>query len=565
MIQTHQSTSDTKQAEGDHANQSVGEYALPEGVIYAPQSSNDKILSLQQTVGNQAVVQMMRQGTIKPAKSKPSSFNPRSFAMASPATTSPSSIQRRLKTTSADLTGKQARTGVVDEKKDNAALSTFRAIEKALDKYHQTGDEDFDNQAKFLKTIIDKCRAWLGDKSHKKAKDQEKRNSLSKLEVDAQYEYRRVIITKEIGVPRQMVDGFDLGTIDEFWLVVVNFDTKNVKGAMDAFKNVKGKLGDGAGLIESFMKRNQIEKIDPKLAAIMGGSSVKSSKAEKQDAINLIKAQAQAKLARLTDLHGQYAEAEMKMQADMKKPDNQRTLKQTDFPILTQGNLLNMEYTMLKMQKEHYKGLADGTAIKDKKKNKLFKDFKDTELTGLMGYTSNLYGAINSPLRSDVGDSSKFTGGHRALAGSITSALHKLKPYAGQVYRHGGDFPGYATVNIPGAIVSDMAPLSTAKSASGPASAGEMHEVLEILISKTGRDVSEASLFTTGEDEILFAPGTRFRVVATFQRERASWNTPHKSYQWSPTDHPKFKQAMEIVDKDTKKNSFHRVVYKEEV
>lgn len=538
----------------------------PDEVATSPQTPSDNILHLQQSFGNQAVIQMMREGQLKQSNPTASAFNPNAFAIASTATKSP--IQRRLRTTSADLSGKQGNK-FLGKIVDNAALSTFRAIEKALDEYHKTGEDDGDAQSVLLRTIVEKCRSWLNDKSHVGTDDDTKRASLTQLEIDAKYEYRRVTITKELGIPRQMIVVFDHASVDQFWDIVLDFEKNDAKSALTKFDTVKDKLGEAAKLIGSLMKRNQIHKIDPGLAAAMNNPDFKMSSTDGgQAGINLIKAQAQEKIDRFQELKKQHDEATAKIIAEMAKPQDQRTLKQSDFPILTQEDPLNKEYNMLKAQQAQYTGIINGTTAKEKMKDKLFSKFSNSEMTGLMGYTSNLYGAINNPLRNDVGDNTKFTAGHRSLAGSITSALHKLPAYKGIVYKHSGDFPGYALVNVPGAIVSDMAPNSTAKNQKGPANAGENHEVLEIITSRTGRDVSKASVFGSGEEEVLFAPGTRYRILAAFERNRAYWGQNHDPNQWMVPGQPTnkyFQQAMAAVDVDTKKSQFHRVVIKEEV
>jgi len=535
---------------------------------YSPQTPNDKILQLQQTLGNQAVMQMMRQGTIEQAKPKSSSFTLNSLSMSPQTPSRVTSIQRRLNTTSGDLSGKQARSGL-GKVLDNAAMSTFRAIEKALDEYHTIDADDNDKRETQLLHIIALSKKWLSDGNHIGPEDVAKQASLKQLEHDANFEVKRIKIIKDIGVPRLTVDKFDERTVNNFYAVVLAFRGGNGKAALDLFETHQAVLKEEASLVRSLMKRNQIDKIDPTLAASMNNPNfTMTATAGSQDAINLIKKQAQEKIHRFEALQAEFTAAQGKLMADLAKPKDQQTLKQSDFPILTGGTAENKEFTQLKAQQGQYKGIVDGSSIAAKKKEKEFSKFSDSELFGLMGYTSNLYGAINSPLRFDVGDDTKFTAGHRALAGSITSALHKLKPYKGTVYKHGGDFPGYASVNVPGAIVSDMAPNSTAKNQKGPANAGENHEVLEILTSKTGRDVSNASVFGSGEEEVLFAPGTRFRVIAAFERNKSFWDSPHDVSQWAiqgQQNQKYFKQAMAAVAIDTKKDKFHRVVFKEEV
>ncbi|MBA3867628.1 MAG: hypothetical protein H0X30_00585 [Anaerolineae bacterium] len=537
-----------------------------------PADLQNRIATLQPMIGNSGVQRMM--------KSQPSSVV----------------IQRQLRMTSANLSGKKEQT-TFGKVFDNASSSTFRAIEEALDHYHKTGVDDGLVQEKFLSVIINRTKEWLDDKSHKKASDQQKRDSLNILLGEARTEYHRVIITKELGVPRLTADGLNPNDVEQFWQVVLAFDQNDAKTALFIFGKIKSKLGDGASLIESFMKRNQVSKIDPELSGVMNNPKFEmKSHAGNANAINLVKAQAQQKLARLTKLQGDAKKLDAFYRADRedmiakKQPqptyadlpadkkalyvqleDKQYVpdaLKILKYPLLQPGLPEALELSKLTREAEHYQALISDKAIKDKKGEKGFDKFTDTELFGVMGYTSNLYGAINSPLRFDVGDNTKFTAGHAALAGSITSALNKIKPFKGDVYRHGGDFKGYSSVNVAGAVVSDMAPLSTAIDQKGPASAAEQHEVLEILTSVAGRDVSKMSMFGGKEGEVLFAPGTRFRVVAAFERNQAMWGQEHKPEQWAirgQRDMAYFAQAMAAVEKDDRKKEFHRVVIKVEV
>jgi hypothetical protein len=536
-----------------------------------PNDQKNRIIALQPVIGNSGVRGMLRRS-------------------------SAAVIQRRLTITSADLSGKTARSGF-GKIKDTSFSSTFRAIEDALDDYHKMGVDENGAQEKILNSILSKCADWLRDKDHQGAADDQKRTGLNKLLTQARLEIRRLQITRELGVPRQTVESFDDNTVEEFWKVVLAFEYGDTKTALSLFAPIKSKLGDGASLIEAFMKRNQVAKIDPALGASMNSSKFEmKSSAGSQQAMQLVKDQAQQKLNRLTQLKADYVRIEAFYQADKSDAINKKqkpvsyddlppdkkalytkiedkgyppdALKILRYPLLQAGTPEALEYSKLGIEAQHYEAIISGKAVSDKKKEKGFKDFTETELYGVMGYTSNLYGAINSPLRFDVGDKSKFSAGHTALAGSITSALHKMKPYKGEVYRHGGDFKGYSSVNVPGAVVSDMAPLSTAVDQKGPASAAEDHDVLEILTSVSGRDVSKMSMFGGKEGEILFAPGTRFRVVAAFVRDQAQWGKDHADAQWSINNQihdPYFAQALAAIKRDDRKKDFHRVVIKVEV
>jgi len=508
----------------------------------------------------------------------------------------PKSIQRAIHITSDQLSGKKDHK-LMGIKIDSPLTSTFRAIESALDDFHKTNEDDGPTREKYLKVIITKCREWLDDRAHQSAADEEKRWSLTRLYTEARVEQKRVIVTRELGVPRHLMDAMPSVQADQFSKVVDAFQRNDVNGAMTLFNKIKGALGDAAGLIEAFMKRRQIYAFNKDLAASMNNPKFEmTNNVGSAGAIKLVKDQAQAKLDRLAKLEADFHAAMAACtayKADLvakhqKLPTytdltpaqkaefdsledrqyNPDPIKMTLFPILQGGTPLAIELGKLKGEAEHYKALISGKAVADKKKEKGFEKFTETELYSVMGYTSNLYGAINSPLRFDVGDDAKFTAGHTALAGSIASALNKLKPFKGEVYRHGGDFPGFATVNVKGAVVSDMAPLSTATDQKGPANAAEQHEVLEILSSVNGRDVSKMSMFGNKEGEVLFGPGARFRVLAAFERNPAFVGQNYSIEQWKirgQEKDPLFKKAIAHIEADSKKNEFKRVIIKAEV
>lgn len=99
-------------------------------------------------------------------------------------------------------------------------------------------------------------------------------------------------------------------------------------------------------------------------------------------------------------------------------------------------------------------------------------------------------------------------------AARTREALMLLAPYVGPVYR------GYKSNKLPrpGAPWTEQKFLSTSKNpavsenfATDPDSQGR-YSILVHLHSLTGRDLGEASMFGGGEAEVLFAPGSRFRV-----------------------------------------------------
>jgi len=156
------------------------------------------------------------------------------------------------------------------------------------------------------------------------------------------------------------------------------------------------------------------------------------------------------------------------------------------------------------------------------KKNVNLDDFRNLpmhEQYALVDYSKGS-GKFNKPLRGDLQDMEQDEVS-RTL--SLISALNRLPPYVGPVYRHDNLFSGFREANKVGASTTDMAFLSTTKDASSlkkiDGNEGEP-EVLIVLQSKTGRfikPISRFNNFSSGdENEVLFKPGVRFRITRRF-------------------------------------------------
>jgi hypothetical protein len=279
----------------------------------------------------------------------------------------------------------------------------------------------------------------------------------------------------------------------------------------------------------------------------------------------LIINEARAKLAELKRLQDQYDAEMAAFQAELKKNPN---AKQASYTMLSGTSEESQKFGKLRMQKAQFQDIADGVTVPKKQKEEGLESLTEAELYGIVGYTSELYSTINSGLRNDAADKTKFTGAHVELAEAMTSGLGKLKPYRGRVFRHNGDFAALRMVSVEGATVVEIAPTSTAVSQQACATAGQNHGVLEIFNSINGKNVSKASVFGSGEQEVLFAPGTRFKVVAAFARKQSAWNTPHDESQYdihNQKKHPLFAEAMKLAAADAKKNAFHRIIFKDEI
>jgi hypothetical protein len=203
----------------------------------------------------------------------------------------------------------------------------------------------------------------------------------------------------------------------------------------------------------------------------------------------------------------------------------------------------DVEIQELKKNRAVLSNLA-GTAAAKKAGDSTLRKLTVEEITGILLYSTRLYGKINYLLRSRLHELSR---NKQAIAKLAVSGLNKLDAYKGIVYRHSRNFPGYAKVNQEGAIVVDTTFLSTSMTQAGCDSAAEGHEVCEVITSKQGREITMISAFEEGE--VLFRPGTRFRVTRVVRPDS------HGNWEFETLRH---------ILKSTKKDKFQMVVYKEE-
>jgi hypothetical protein len=189
------------------------------------------------------------------------------------------------------------------------------------------------------------------------------------------------------------------------------------------------------------------------------------------------------------------------------------------------------------------------------------------EATAIVGYLSDLYPNYNNPLRMGIGQTAGPNAfGEQALNLTATaiSALNKMTPYAGMVFRHSGIFPGYLEVNQVGGVTPDLAFMSSARTQHGT-QGGENHDSLEVILdTKTGRDMEHAAWFS-GESEILFKPGTRFRVLARLDLTRmpgGQW--PTDSQAASMGLNPNELILIQYLNTDDKKDRLKHLILKKE-
>lgn len=336
---------------------------------------------------------------------------------------------------------------------------------------------------------------------------------------------------QNIGIPASFLS--ELDDISFHWLVEADQALKqgNVVWANLYFDNLKAKIGDTVKLIKSFMIRYYIHKLDPEVAKALNNQNFRlDDAAKKTSSQTYIDNLAKGRARELEQVQNQ--------------PRDPHDIK---------AGVKIMEAQVLGPQ------LKDIGQAAANKKNEFasLKNLDKEEISGIVGYSSNLYGKYNSPLRNDIGTKG-FDQDTLALVQTTISGLNKLKPFTGTVFRHGSIFPGFKELNREGAVVTDMGFMSSAIDQAACSNAGEDHDVLEIIKSKTGREISDASLFTKkgikGEREVLFKPGSRFRVTKRLDKNirTGTWAGDRgevAQYLKSPTE-PKKDQIQIIVFKE---------------
>jgi hypothetical protein len=123
------------------------------------------------------------------------------------------------------------------------------------------------------------------------------------------------------------------------------------------------------------------------------------------------------------------------------------------------------------------------------------------EGTFVRAYTTACFEPLNAALR---------TGRQPEAAQMISHALQKLPPYNGTVYRTVLLPPEVLAEHTPGATVQYLAFTSTTTDSRWLALSATM--VMMTIRSRTGKDVSSFSRHPN-EKEVLFAPGTRFKIL----------------------------------------------------
>jgi len=132
------------------------------------------------------------------------------------------------------------------------------------------------------------------------------------------------------------------------------------------------------------------------------------------------------------------------------------------------------------------------------------------DLAALRDYTSPMtHEALNQALRQDAGAAAPAV---QQQAENLSSALAKIPPYSGEVYRgvslSDAELAAASRRYLPGNVITEHA-FTSATMDRGLSFPGRLR--FEI-ISKTGRPIADYSLAAM-EQEIVFDQGTQFQVV----------------------------------------------------
>lgn len=480
------------------------------------------------------------------------------------------SVQRYLAFDGNRLLGKLSTKGKV---MGVAGKSTWDDIEGAYRKYYELVTKsggDLASELGLLGAIEQKANEWLNKRADEEAKavkkgtdgkhaesqaDQDKRVVIADL-LRAINQERKIVVNAQqvvadLGLPVDLARRLPANVVQYLLdadkalatgdIVKADKFLGAVTKALASLPGAKKDRDEGAvTLIKSSLMRRNISMVNPAMNAVLNDPKYQLSNAAEINA-GANKAQSLA-TNRINDIDALKAK-----HSDGRKPDAmgerewvsiQKMFLEDQFQ---RGTLSNLRGAATQVRA---KGQQAGAEEAHKK---MFADLTDDEASAIIGYSTNLYPGFNSPLRKGI---QQLAADEAALTKLAVSGLNKMPAFTGQVYRHGQNFPGYAQLNRVGGVVSDMAFVSTAREQKGCVSAAEYHEVLEVIVSQSGRDVSPLSAFGKGEAEVLFKPGTRFVVTRVATRdERGAWPD---------------KKTAKLATETSKANDIQMVVYKEE-
>ncbi len=371
-----------------------------------------------------------------------------------------------------------------------------------------------------LARTADGIRAWKtkhpDDASAKSAEIAKLQRSIDQRLPAVEEAARATWAQQELGLPAAMViqlgaDG--VRAVREAYKMLLKMPEATDTSTADALRTgadaklqtIAPLVGGSVGLIRAMLMRHALPALNPELAqaitrpdyALKDAATVRDGAARAKDLGTERLGDLQAAAADATNPKKGVAEMELRFQAGALQ----------DLPAAAER--------LREPGEKPPKGEQGQRRRKEQEqRKKALKGMPNEEATAILSYTSNGFTKFNQPLRDDPGSVPR---NQAALTLLAISGLNRMKPATGQVFRHGGLFPGFKELNQVGATVVDMGFLSTARDQPGCIPGAVSHEVLEIITSKSGRDVSPLSLFGSGEREVLFKPGTRFRVTAVYE------------------------------------------------
>jgi len=423
-----------------------------------------------------------------------------------------------------------AKLGKMPSMKATLHNSTYHRIRRLHQKYLKTSK--LDKEFHYLKDIDWLAKSWLDARQGGAANTKKLTNltqlrsaiavELPKLNTKLNQQEDRDYLVREIGIAEPLINPLSDVAVNYLIDASKAFAQGNLQVADAALYQLKQFIPDSITVLKSRLVRFHIKKLHPELAKAMSPEFQLDKRTKRdQDTLDLAEAQVQGTVDdNLDKLHAL-------------------------------GGADKDSAKMMENTHRNLKGKADSV----KKKDADFSVLEPGEIMAITGYTTDFYGEINNPLRA-LAKPGKRDLDSKSMAWTKAgiSGLNKLPKYNGITFRHAGFFPGYKAINQVGGIVSDLAFSSSAVQQRSCPNAAKSHDALEIIFSKTGREISQASVFGEKEAEVLFRPGTEFRVEARMDKDMATdtWPMPNK-------------KLMAYLNSDPKKDVIQVVILKREV
>lgn len=486
--------------------------ALP--ALHGPDKfSPANIFRLQRTVGNQAVLRMLA--------NRPGAPNPVSQIHRVPKTrpTAPGVIQRK---------GGGIKGAMKPSAKGTLANSSWFKVTSAYSDYMDaTKPETELKYLRKLNALVDHWEAKHG------ANASQNKKSLVMIIRGFTPPDRADIFARMIGLPPALIAQIPPASLEGLTSAGNQLKQGNLGQADVELGKVKDTI-PGFNLVKSMLLRHYINEVNPALAGAMTDEKFTNSAdpTAQDDSVQYGTATAKVGLSDAYTMGKYYTK---------------------NLDPSWGGNRKVRAGEIAKRAKERKMGMLDVPGIKS---------LTEQEGKSLNAYSLNTFDDVNPKLRSGLmtGQNDPLKLGAREQSYTLTtiSGLNKLKPYKGTVYRHSWLFPGYEEVNQEGAIVSDMAFMSSTYLAES-LNPQFGSDIVEIIKCKTGRFLKPlATLYH--EDEVLFKPGTRFRVTKRYSAGLDPADPAKRD--WPQKMDPMVK---DVLKKDSVGHLVKIVVFKEEI